>query len=189
MSSSPNHALISLRNIAITITALIVLTWINGLLFHRFEQSEGINWIFLPAGFRLLATLFFGFAGFVGLLIASIYLNFQYFAFQDDARALYGAVAASSGPYLAYLFAKHWFDLRPRFGNLTAGRLFFTGMLCGLMGPVLHHAFIWVHTGLVEWPALMAMITGDVLGILIILFSVKSLIKLTDPADVDAHLR
>lgn len=189
MSSLTHHAVISIRNIAITFTALTVLTWINGFLFHRFEQSEGINWVFLPAGIRLLATLFFGLSGFVGLLIASIYLNFHYFAFQDDARALYGAVAASGGPYLGYLFAKHWFDLRPRLGNLTAGRLFFTGMLCGLMGPILYHAFSWVHTGLVDWPALMAMITGDVLGILIILFSVKSLIKLTDPADVDPHLR
>ncbi|MBZ2205917.1 hypothetical protein [Massilia soli] len=189
MSSSTNHALTSLRNIAITIVSIIALNWINELLFHRFEHSEGISWVFLPAGIRLLATLFFGFAGFIGLLLASIYLNFQHFAFQDDTRALYGAVAASGGPYLAYLFAKHWFDLRPRLGNLTAGRLFFTGILCGLVSPAFHHAFIWVETGLVDWPALVAMITGDVLGILIVLFSVKSLIKLTDPADVDAHLR
>lgn len=189
MSILKNDAVISLGNIGITITAFIGLNWINELLFLQFEQSSGVNWVFLPAGIRLLATLLFGFAGFVGLLLASLYLNFQHFAFQDDARALYGAVAASVGPYLAFLFAKHWFDLSPRLGNLTAHRLLFTGLLCGLISPVFHHAFIWVQTGLVDWSALMAMITGDVLGILIVLYIAKGLIKLTDPVDVDAHLR
>lgn len=183
------NAVISLGNIGITIIAFLGLNWMNELLFLQFEQSNGVNWVFLPAGIRLLATLLFGFAGFVGLLLASLYLNFQHFFFQDDARALYGAVAASVGPYLAFLFAKHWFDLGPRLANLTAHRLLFTAMLCGLMSPVFHHAFIWVQTGLVDWSALMAMITGDVLGILIVLYIAKGLIKLTDTADVDAHLR
>lgn len=98
-------------------------------------------------------------------------------------------MAASGGPYLAYLFAKHWFDLKPRLGNLTAQRLLFTGMLCGLMSPVFHHAFIWVQTGLVDWPALMVMITGDIIGILIVLYAAKGLIKLTDPREVDDHLK
>ena len=189
MSSSHTLVVTTLRNIAITAVSFIGLNWVNELLFLHFEQSAGVNWLFLPAGIRLLATLLFGFAGFVGSLLASLYLNFQHFAFQDDARAIYGAVAASGGPYLAYLFAKHWFDLRERLGNLTAGRLLFTGILCGLMSPAFHHAFIWVQTGLVDWWALLAMVTGDVLGILIVLFSVKGLIKLTDPADVDRHLR
>lgn len=189
MSNLKDDAVKSFGHVGITIIAFIGLNWINELFFLNFEQSNGINWVFLPAGIRLLATLFFGFAGFAGLLLASIYLNFQHFAFQDDARAVYGAVAASGGPYLAYLFAKHWFDLGPRLGNLTAQRLLFTGILCGIMSPFFHHAFIWVQTGLVDWSALTAMITGDVLGILIVLYITKGLIKLTDPSDVDAHLR
>lgn len=184
-----NRRAIFFGNIVLTVVAFIGMNWVNELLFLQFEQSKGINWVFLPAGIRLLATLLFGFAGFLGLLIASIFLNFQHFVFQDDARALYGAVAASAGPYLAYLFAKHWFDLKPRLGNLTAQRLLFTGMLCGLMSPVFHHAFIWVQTGLVDWPALMVMITGDIVGILIVLYAAKGMIKLTDPSEVDDHLK
>ena len=174
--------------VGITIIAFIGLNWVNELLFIQFEQSNGVNWVFLPAGIRLLATLLFGFSGFVGLLLASLYLNLQHFVFPDVVRALSGAVAAALGPYLAYLFAKHWFDLGPRLRNLTAQRLLFTGVLCGLMSPVFHHAFIWVQTGRVDWTALVAMITGDLAGILIVLYAAKGLIKLTDPRDVDAHL-
>ncbi|WP_051933502.1 hypothetical protein [Massilia sp. BSC265] len=178
-----------LGHVGITTIAFLGLNWLNELVFIQFEQSSGINWVFLPAGIRLLATLLFGFAGFVGLLLAGFYLNFHHFAFQDEARAVYGAVAGAGGPYLAYLFAKHWFDLGPRLGNLTAGRLLFTGVLCGIMSPAFHHAFMWVQTGLVDWTALAAMITGDIVGILIVLTLAKGLITLTDPRDVDAHLR
>lgn len=184
-----NNAVTGMLIVGLTIISFLALNWLNELLFLHFEQSKGINWVFLPAGIRLLGTLLFGFAGFVGLLLASIYLNFYHFAFEDDARAVYGAVAAAGGPYLAYLFAKHWFDLRPRLGNLTAQRLLFTGVLCGIMSPVFHHAFIWVQTGVVDWAGLMAMMTGDVVGVLIVLYIAKSLITLTDPRDVDAHLK
>ena len=99
-----------------------------------------------------------------------------------------GALAGAGGPYLAYLFAKHWFDLGPRLKNLTARRLLFTGVLCGLMSPIFHHAFMWVQTGLVDWTAVIAMITGDIVGILTILYLAKGVIVLTDPRDVDDHL-
>lgn len=173
--------------VGMTVIAFLGLNWINELLFIQFEQSSGINWVFLPAGIRLLATLLFGFAGFVGLLLVSLYLNFCHFAFTDEVRAVYGAVAGAGGPYLAYLFAKHWFDLGPRLRNLTAGRLLFTGVLCGVMSPVFHHAFMWVQTGLVDWTALSAMMVGDIVGILVVLYIAKGLITLTDPRDVESQ--
>ncbi|MEW6372173.1 MAG: hypothetical protein AB1584_14650 [Pseudomonadota bacterium] len=188
MPNLKKRAAQQLAYVGITIVAFLGLNWINELAFIQFEQSKGINWVFLPAGIRLLATLFFGFAGFVGLLLAGFYLNFHHFVFQDEVRAISGAVAGAGGPYLAYLFAKHWFDLGPRLGNLTAQRLLLTGVLCGLMSPIFHHAFMWVQTGLVDWTALAAMITGDIIGILVVLTITKGLIKLTDPRDVDAHL-
>lgn len=171
--------------VVITTVIFIALNGLNEFFFAQLEHSQGINWVFLPAGIRLLATLLFGFAGFVGLLAAGIFLNFQHFAFPDEIRAVSGALAGAGGPYLAYLFAKHWFDLGPRLKNLTARRLLLTGVLCGLMSPALHHAFMWVQTGLVDWIALTAMITGDIVGILIVLYLAKGLIKLTDPRDVE----
>lgn len=173
--------------VGITIIAFLGLNWINELLFLWLEQSSGINWVFLPAGIRLLATLLFGFAGFVSLLLAGFYLNFQHFAFTDEARAVYGAVAGAGGPYLAYLFAKHWFELGPRLKNLTAGRLLFTGVLCGVMSPAFHHAFMWVQTGVVDWTALAAMMVGDIVGILVVLYIAKGLMTLTDPRDVQSQ--
>lgn len=169
-----------LAYVGITMLAFLSLNWINELLFIRLEHSNGINWVFIPAGIRLLSTLLFGIAGFEGLLLAGIYLNFHHFEFHSDFRAWSGALAGALGPYLASLFAKHWFDLRPRLQGLTVQRLLFTGVLCGVMSPVFHHAFMWVLTGLVDWTALTVMIIGDTIGILIVLCLAKGAFALVD---------
>jgi hypothetical protein len=118
-----------LEYVGVTLLAFLGLNWLNELVFSQFQQSYGINWVFIPAGIRLLATLLFGLAGFEGLLLAGLYLNFHHFHFGDDFRAWSDAVAGAAGPYLAYLFAKHWFDLRPRLQGLTLPRLPFIGVL------------------------------------------------------------
>lgn len=174
--------------VLVTLLVFLVFNRINEVLFTHLEQSKGINWVFLPAGVRLLSTLLFGFAGFEGLLLAGIYLNFCHFHFDSDFRAWSGAVAGALGPYLASLFARHWFDLRPGLKGLTARRLLFTGVLCGCMSPVFHHAFMWVLTGLVDWTALTAMVVGDTVGILIVLSLAKGAIALADRCDPAARL-
>jgi hypothetical protein len=166
--------------IGITMLAFLALNWINELVFLPIEQSNGINWVFIPAGVRLLSTMFFGLAGFEGLLLVGIYLNFFHFHFDSDFRAWSGAVSGALGPYLAALLVKHWFSLEPLLKGLTAHRLVFTGVLCGLMSPVFHHAFLWILTGDVDWTALAAMIIGDTIGILIVLCLAKGVIALTD---------
>ena len=188
MSNWKHKAAQHLAHVGITMLAFVTLIWANELVFSHLEESQGISWIFVPAGIRLLATLLFGLAGFEGLLLTGIYLNFHYFDFHNDFRAWSGAVAGSLGPYLAYLFAKHWFNLKPRLEGLTPKRLLFTGVLCGLMSPLLHHAFIWVQTGLVDWRALAAMMTGDIVGILAVLCLAKGLFALADRYGPAAHL-
>jgi hypothetical protein len=169
-----------LGEVGITMLAFLGFNWVNELVFIRLEQSNGINWVFIPAGIRLLSTMRFEGAGFQGLLLASIYLNFCHFNFHSDFRAWSGAVAGSMGPYLAVLLVKHWFALEPSLKALTAHRLLFTGVLCGLLSPILHHTFMWVMTGLVDWTALTAMIIGDTVGILIVLVLAKGTIALAD---------
>jgi hypothetical protein len=163
-----------------TALVFLALNWINELIFIRLEHSSGINWMFIPAGIRLLATLLFGLAGFEGLLLAGLYLNFHHFDFESDFRAWSGAVAGALGPYLASLFARHWFDLRPRLKGLTARRLLFTGVLCGFLSPIFHHAFMWVLMGTVDWLALAVMIIGDTLGVLVVLTIAKGIFAMAD---------
>jgi hypothetical protein len=169
--------------VAATTIVFLGLNWVNELAFLGLEHSNGVNWIFLPAGIRLLATLLFGLAGFEGLLLAGLYLNFWHFDFQSDFRAWSGAFASAAGPYVAALFARHWFDIRARLQGLTVRRLLFTALLCGFMSPVLHHALMWVLTGEVDWHALTAMIVGDIVGIVVVLALAKATMALAERYD------
>jgi hypothetical protein len=177
-----------LGEVGITLFVFLGFNWINELLFIQIEQSNGINWVFIPAGIRLLSVMYFGLAGFEGLLLAGIYLDFFHFDFHSDFRAWTGALSGALGPYVAFLLVKHWFDLEPRLKGLTAHRLLFTGVLCGLMSPIFHHTFTWILTGLVDWTALTAMIIGDTIGILIVLGLAKGIVSLTDSYAPAANL-
>lgn len=170
--------------VGITVFSFLGLNWLNELLFSRLDFANGATWVFMPAGVRLLSTLFFGLAGLEGMFLVGVYLNFHHFMFHSDYRSWTGAVAGALGPYLASLFAIHWFNLRSRFEQLTARRLLFTGLLCGFMSPIFHHAFAWVLTGFVDWTTLVAMITGDTTGILIVLFLTKGVLALNDRYDL-----
>ena len=50
---------------------------LNMVLFKALELHSGANWIFLPAGIRLLCTLLLGVEGAIGLLIASLIIAVQ----------------------------------------------------------------------------------------------------------------
>ena len=176
-----------LTYVGITVVSFLCLNWINELLFSRLDLATGATWVFLPAGVRLLSTLFFGLAGLEGMFLVGVYLNFHHFMFDSDYRSWSGAVAGSLGPYLASLFAIHWFMLKRRLEGLTAQRLLFTGLLCGFMSPVFHQAFTWVLTGNVDWTTLTAMMVGDTTGILIVLCLAKAVIVINDRYDLAGY--
>ena len=65
------HLRLQLAMVLATIVMFALTLAANGWLFPQLELIPGINWIYLPAGVRLVATLLFGGAGAVGLLIVS----------------------------------------------------------------------------------------------------------------------
>ena len=54
-----------------TMLLFVSMLALNEWLFTQFEFARGINWIYLPAGVRLLCTLLFAEAGAIGLLLVS----------------------------------------------------------------------------------------------------------------------
>ena len=75
--------------------AFVAMLAANEWLFTRLEFVPGINWIYLPAGMRLLCVLLFGNAGAIGLLLVSWLVCFFYFFPDDYLRSFMGGVLAS----------------------------------------------------------------------------------------------
>lgn len=157
-----------------TIVLFLLMLAINEWLFKYAEFVPGINWIYLPAGVRLLSTLLFGGAGAIGLLIVSWLVSFLYFFPDDFMRAFVGGVVATIAPYGVYKLAQHAFGLHYSLANLTPGRLLICIVACSLASPLLHHLWFALHND--PQPLLngfLVMFVGDLNGTLLVVYGVK----------------
>lgn len=151
----------------------------NELLFLPLEFAPGINWIYLPAGMRLLCPLLFGGAGAIGLLIVSWLVNFFHFFPHDVLRSFMGGILSSAAPYLVYLMARHRYGLQASLVNLTPRRLLACALACSLANPLLLHLWFLVHGDQVDLARGFAvMVAGDLAGTLIVVYLAKALVSM-----------
>lgn len=173
------------QNIAMIVATMVMFSaalLINELLFKQLEFAEGINWIYLPAGVRLLATLLFAESGAIGLLLISwLYCFFILFP-HEPVRAFAGGILASAAPYLVYLGARRWLDLKGSLANLAAWQVLVCALAYSLASPLLHHIWFALYEGrqhLLRSFAVMAL--GDLAGTVLILFFTKWVMRLSMP--------
>jgi hypothetical protein len=168
---------LNLAMVAGTMALFIAALALNEALFGVFEFARGINWIYLPAGVRLLCTLMFGAAGALGLLLVSWLVCFAYFFPDDPVRSFAGGILASIAPYLVYLGAQYLFGLRASLANLSPARLLGCAVAFSLASPLLHHlwfAFYEHKTNLAA--SFAAMAVGDLGGTLVVLYGARALL-------------
>lgn len=170
-----SHFRLQFMMVLATIVLFLLMLAINEWLFKHAEYLPGINWIYLPAGIRLLSTLLFGGAGAIGLLIVSWLVSFLLFFPDDFMRAFVGGIVATIAPYGVYKCAQHAYGLHGSLVNLTPGRLLICIVACSFASPLLHH--IWFALNNDPQPLLegfMVMFIGDLNGTLLVVYAVKA---------------
>lgn len=173
-----------------TFVTFLLMVGANELLFRASEHVPGINWVYLPAGVRMVATLLFGLSGAIGLLLSAWCVNF-WFLFPDDfARAFLGGVIAAVAPYIVYVMARRFFGLQGSLVNLTPGKLLICIVAYSIASPLLHH--VWFHLrnpDAHEWSDFLVMATGDFLGSVIVFYVLKLVLNRFMPAQEASPLR
>jgi hypothetical protein len=155
---------------ALFLASLIANQW----LFPNSEDFPGANWIYLPAGMRLLCTLVFAEAGALGMLLASwascIFLYFP----DDPARSLFYGTISALAPYLIYLFATRMLGLQTSLSNLTAKRLLLLIVLYAIASPALHQLWLALHGEDTDaFERFKVMVVGDLTGSLMTIYAIK----------------
>ena len=151
----------------------------NEWLFARTEFVRGVNWIYLPAGMRLLCTLLFAEAGAVGLLLISWLVSYYYFFPDDVIRAFVGGILASLAPYLIYRAARRIYGLQASLINLTSKRLLVLIVAYSLASPLLHHLWFILHGDAKDiLRSFLMMFAGDLAGTLIVIYAIKTVLWL-----------
>jgi hypothetical protein len=165
---------LNLFMVAATMTLFAIALAINEAFFTKLEFAAGINWIYLPAGVRLLCTLLFGEAGAIGLLLISWAVCFFYFFPNDPIRSFAGGILASAAPYLVYLGAKRLYGLQATLANLSPARLLYCALAFSIASPLLHHLWFALHDHKDDLLAsFAAMAIGDLSGCLAVLYAFK----------------
>jgi len=163
-----------------TALGFILFTGLNQLLFQAFEHTRGIDWIYLPAGVRLLCTLLFGFTGTLGLFLGSLVTSFFYYFPDAPVRALAGSLVSALAPYLAYILAQNTMRLRPSLSNLTARKLLACALLYAACNALLHLLWFVITKEAGPHPvhSTLIMFTGDLLGSLLVVYLFKHLLSI-----------
>ncbi|QWD07542.1 hypothetical protein G6719_09105 [Polynucleobacter paneuropaeus] len=138
------------------------------------EDAKGVNWIFLPAGIRIFLTLIFDYSGAVGLVIASLLINYIGFYELDLISTLGIALICGVAPLLGRHFVIHNLKIQPDLSNISVKHLLMIIIAYSLLSSGLHQ--IWfVSRGLDSgsWNHFIAMFCGDVAGSILFVAVIK----------------
>jgi hypothetical protein len=165
----------SLGLIILTVTLYLSALGVNEFLFLNTEFARGINWIYLPAGVRLVCTLLFGGTGAIGVFIASLLATYFYYFPGDWGHTLAGSTSSALAPYLAYRLAGLQFNFRNSLDQLTPGVLTACSVVYAATNALLHHLWLLAFYAVKSpWESVFIMFTGDLLGTFLVLYSIKA---------------
>lgn len=165
----------------VTVSAFLFVGFfrLNDLLFMALEHAKGINWIFLPSGFRVLLVLVLGWPGALGIVGGTFWL--------DQARltdaggwlaVLLTGLASGFGPWLIkrWMESRGWLDTHLR--AISAQRLLNFVLLYAVFNAVSHQFIRWylLQIDSKPWLDVWPMFVGDALGALVVLYSMKYLL-------------
>jgi len=166
----------------VAISALLYVTFFkfNGVIFSGLEHIQGVNWVFLPAGFRVLLVLGMGLPGAVGILLGTLWLERA--SFNMDTLWMLLATGLVSGfmPWLVKCVMEKKHLLAQQLQELTANSLL-QFVLAYAAANALGHQFVWWalnRPGTNPWVDVWPMFVGDAIGALLTLYTLKLLLPM-----------
>jgi hypothetical protein len=148
---------------------------LNDLIFSIFEYSDGINWLFLPAGFRVILVLVMGLPGAMGLLLSSWFIERDLFTQGDATLAFLNGVVGGLTPWLVLKYLTHRQWLSPQLQSLNVIQLLNVTLIFSA-ASALTHQLVWLmleRQHLNIWVDIWPMFVGNALGTLLMLYGFK----------------
>jgi hypothetical protein len=153
---------------------------LNSWLFAFFEYGEGISWVFLPAGFRIILVLVLGLPGAAGLALGSWFIDSAMFQDGNTSLAFMNGLAGGITPWLVMKYLQHRQWLSPQLHALTVSKLLNITLVFSAASALTHQLIWWVldRPELNIWVDFWPMFCGNVLGAMLMLYGFKFLLAL-----------
>ncbi|PUE11412.1 hypothetical protein B9Z51_03695 [Limnohabitans sp. T6-5] len=151
----------------------------NAWIFSALEYRSGINWVFLPSGFRVILVLILGLPGAVGIMLGTWYIDRMDLSNEFIWLALCNGLVSGWTPWLTL----KWFEKRKmislHLNDMTVQQLLNFTMVYAAANALAHHG-IWLllhRVNINGWVDVWPMFVGDMTGALLMLYAWKLLLK------------
>ena len=162
--------------LALSSAVLFVLFFqLNGWVFAHLAYNDGISWVFLPAGFRVILVLVLGLPGALGLVLGSWFIDSALFSADTWLLPFLNGLVSGLTPWLVMKFLQHKGWLAPHIMSMSAQRLLHMTLIFSAASAISHQLLWWLFERpdaniLVDvWP----MFIGNALGALLMLYGFK----------------
>ena len=159
------------------ISALLFVAFfrLNDWLFGSLEFVKGVNWIFLPAGFRVLLVLVAGLPGALGIALGTLWLDTHSGVQTPPWQMLMTCLASGLGPWLVKCWLEKRGELHPDLQHLTSTSLLHFVLVYAALNAILHQGIHWFfeQSQSKAWINVWPMFMGDAIGALIVLYTLK----------------
>lgn len=175
MNHPLRHATETAALVAVSALLYVEFFELNNLLFSSFEHIQGVNWVFLPAGFRVLLVLAMGLPGATGILLGNYWIDRASFSDETLWLVLITGVVSGFTPWIVKWALEKKNVLAQQLKRLSAKSLL-QFVLAYAAANALAHQWVWwalERPGTNPWVDFWPMFVGDAIGSLVILYTLK----------------
>lgn len=153
----------------------VVLFRLNDFLFSFLQHTPGVNWVFLPAGFRVMLVLIMGLPGAFGIAAGTLWLNVQSQELLPPGQMVLTCLASGFSPWLVKAWMQKRHQLDSDLQKLSAVALLHFVALYAVLNAIAHQAVRWLFMGTSRqiWLDVWPMFIGDVIGAVVVLYALK----------------
>lgn len=152
---------------------------LNGWLFADLAYREGVNWVFLPAGFRVILVLVLGMPGAMGIMLGTWFLDRDSLDTSSMWLTLVNGVVSGFTPLWVLKVLDRGQRTQQLLQDMTAQRLLNFTLIFAAANAVAHHlAWLLLKRADVNiWVDVWPMFIGDAIGALLMLYGFKLLLS------------
>jgi len=152
---------------------------LNSYIFSNLDFSAGVNWVFLPAGLRLLLTLVMVENAAIGITLASLVFGLNGYFVNDWITGVGAGLISGLAPYIAYRLVIHKYHLKTNLSNMEPRSLILCILVFSVISPVFHQVWFVSRNYTNDFfSSLGVMVLGDLLGSLIVIYGARLFISL-----------
>lgn len=139
----------------------------------------GVNWVYLPAGLRLLLVLLLGMCGAVGISLSSAVIAIVVYAPNDPLTGLVAGAISGFAPLTVQFTLQRYAGLNGDLRNLKSNHLLQLTFLYAMVTSFAHQMWFVVR-GMTEhfWSSVWPMFVGDLIGTFIVLYAVQAVVRM-----------